>query len=715
MTESTDGRGPGPPWRTLLWRTLLPPGVRWPMVSGAAVAIAAGLACVGGFAAVGWWVAESPGQVRPNLSSAGFLASTAAAGTALGALILRHRPGHGVGRVLLTTGLVGCCGVVALGWSGWSPAAWLAQWIWWPAMALIPMALLLFPDGRLPSRAWWPPLALLIAGVVVGSAALAGAVALGPRDLLLDISTTAVGTARLLLLVAAVAIGVWGLGVFATLAALARRWRRATPIERRQLLCLLVAGAGLLIGYSLELFGLSVAWLVQGTALPVGMTLAVLRFGLLDLDVVLNRATLWLTMTVVVLFGYVALVEIASRLLRPGAQPGGDRTAVLLLIGLVAITFEPLRRLVQRGVDRLFFGRRDDPYAVISVLATLLADVVDPAAVLPRLTTEVTRALQVPYAAVEVTIPGGSREVIACSGRQLVAPEPFHMIVHGERVGRLLVSPRRHGEHFTGIERRLLTDLARQAATAVQTYLLTLDLRRSRERLVMAREEERRRLRIELHDGLGPGLVGTALQVHAARQQLPPGSGSATILNQVADDLDTCAREAFRLVDDLRPAALDHGLAAALHQEAARFSAGGLRVVVDIPAEIGPLPAAVDVAIYRIVAEALANVARHAEARHCRVSMLVGDRIELIIEDDGVGRHSAADASTVGSGVGLGSSAGLGSGTGLDSMRHRAEELGGTFTLLDRTRPTPAHDEPVGLQIAVTLPLPNRDKEIVSG
>jgi two-component system, NarL family, sensor kinase len=653
------------------------------------------LALVGGLTTVGWWLVGSPGRDAPNLAQAGFLAAVAVSGTALGALILRHRPGHGVGRVLLAMGVLGCGGVLALGWSGWGPAGWLAQWVWWPALGLVPVALLLFPDGRLPARSWRPLLAGLVAAVVVGSVALAAAVALSPSGVLLDLSVPATGTARLLLRVASVAVLVSLLGALGALAALVWRWRRATALGRRQLLCLVLAAAVLLIGHLLELFGLPVAWLVQGAALPVAMTLAVLRFGLLDLDVVLNRATLWLTMTALVLFGYVALVEIASRLLRPDPVLGADRVAVLLLAGLVAITVEPLRRLVQRGVDRLFFGHRDDPYAVISALGGQLTEVVDPAQVLPRLTEEVTRALQVPYAAVEIS--GAGPEVVACCGRRLVTPQPFDMVVHGVPVGRLLVSPRRHGERFTGIERRLLTDLARQAATAVQVYLLTLDLRRSRERLVLAREEERRRLRVDLHDGLGPGLLGTALQVRATRQQLARDSAPAAMLDQVADDLASCAQEAFRLVDELRPAALDQGLAEALRQEAARFSAGRLRVTVGLPApaELGPLPAAVEVAVYRIVAEALANVARHSGAQRCRVSLCRGDRLELTIEDDGTGRRSAAGLrSAMGT-----DSRGGGGGTGLDSMRTRAEELGGTFALLDGTRSTS------GLRIVVTLPI----------
>jgi signal transduction histidine kinase len=251
--------------------------------------------------------------------------------------------------------------------------------------------------------------------------------------------------------------------------------------------------------------------------------------------------------------------------------------------------------------------------------------------------------------------------------RRARAPSPtetvsFPLIRQGVTVGSLTVAPRAPGESFSPADRRLLASLAQRAGAAVETVQLTADLQRSRERLVLAREEERRRLRRDLHDGLGPQLAALALKLDAARNLL---AGNPQQAGQLLDDVRAQTQAAIgdvrRLVYDLRPPALDQlGLVGALQQQAAQSTTPDLAVRVVAPPDLAALPAAVEVAAYRIVAEALANVVRHTQARRCTVWLCLDDALYVAVDDDGTGLP-----------------ADLRAGVGFLSMRERAAELGG--------------------------------------
>jgi signal transduction histidine kinase len=221
-----------------------------------------------------------------------------------------------------------------------------------------------------------------------------------------------------------------------------------------------------------------------------------------------------------------------------------------------------------------------------------------------------------------------------------------------------------------------------QAAVAAEATRLNRDLQMSRERLVTAREEERRRLRRDLHDGLGPSLAGMSMQVRAARKQLPADSRAAEILDTLAVDLKSCTVEVRQLVDELRPPALDSGLDAALHTECRRFDVDGLAVSCEVEGSLEGLPAAVEVAAFRIVAEALTNVTRHSRALTCDVTVHRNGALRVQIVDDGIGIDIASSARA---------------GVGLSSMRERAAELGGDCTI----GPAPGR----GTSVRVKLPL----------
>ena len=242
------------------------------------------------------------------------------------------------------------------------------------------------------------------------------------------------------------------------------------------------------------------------------------------------------------------------------------------------------------------------------------------------------------------------------------------MLAYGTAVGSLTY--RVPDRPLSAAEERLLRDLARQLGGALHARLLREDLQRARERLVLAREEERRRLRRDLHDGIGPALAGLTLKTETARALLPPGSdGASRQLRDLSEEIRRTVVDVRRLVEGLRPPALDElGLAGACAQAVERLTAGsGLAASVHASDDLPALPAAVEVAAYRIVVEAVTNTVRHARARRCRVSIAcIPAGLAIEVTDDGTG--------LVASGL---------PGHGLAIMRERAEELGGTVTVRD--------------------------------
>jgi signal transduction histidine kinase len=350
----------------------------------------------------------------------------------------------------------------------------------------------------------------------------------------------------------------------------------------------------------------------------------------------------------------------------------------------VAVLFQPLRDRLQRGVNRLMYGERDDPYAVVSRLGQRLEATLAPDAVLPTIVETVKEALKLPYAAIALRGNGAPR-VAASVGKPVAEPLRLALTYQSEPVGELLLGPRSPGETFGPDDRRLLEGLARQAGVAAHAVRLTADLQRSRERLVATREEERRRLRRDLHDGLGAQLAGLNIQTGVLRNLISrdPAAADALVV-ELREELRAAIADIRRLVYDLRPPTLDDlGLAAALDQLAERYGSEGEqpRVLVEAPENLPPLPAAVEVAIYRIAQEALTNVVRHAQAKECFVRLILNGDVTLDIVDDGVGILEERSA-----------------GVGLYSMRERAAELGGSCVV----ESVPEG----GTRVLVQLPLP---------
>lgn len=528
-------------------------------------------------------------------------------------------------------------------------------WTWVDFPLLVPI-FFLFPDGLLRSRRWAPVLALgmvlsLVATVWLATAPgpmLPSGGALNPLPWAwLSRRVAGHDKALLDLLLVTLAVGIGSMLL---------RARAVTGPSRRGIV--LVALAGLLLAAEVghedyvtyagaEYFGAAVSILFA-----VAIAVAVLRYRLYEIDLIVSRTVTYAGLTVVLGAAYVGSVALAQTAIHSRVLGSVPAAAV------VALLFAPVRARLQAASDKLLFGEREDPYAVISTLSEGL-DTSDPANVLPALADTIARTLKLSYVAIELQ-RREAPELVAEHGRVRGEPVVIPLAYSGQAVGRLSLGPRTPGEAFTPSEQRLFEDIARQTAVAAYAVALTEDLQRSREQLVTAREEERRRLRRDLHDGLGPTLAGISLQIASARLLLDRDTVAADgLLAQLVDETQAAIVDVRRLVYALRPPALDElGLVPALRMQAERFP--GLEVVVEAPEEIESLPAAVQVAAYRIATEALTNVSRHAGAKRCTITVEVGGQLELEVRDDGAGMVD-----------------GWRPGVGVASIRERAAELEG--------------------------------------
>jgi signal transduction histidine kinase len=431
----------------------------------------------------------------------------------------------------------------------------------------------------------------------------------------------------------------------------------------------------------------------------VAGTLAILRYRAFDLEVVVNRSLVWGGLTACVAAVYGGMLVLLGLVL--DRQTQSRLVLTLVATGLVALGLQPLRQRLQRAVNHWMYGDRDDPAAVLARLGHQLQVTGPPDQVLGGIVATVAQAMRLPWGAIELDRPSGP-EIAASWGQPSGMPPVVFPLVHdGQPVGRLLVASGAQSGALRPRDRRLLEVLAQQASAAVHAARLAAQLEDSRtqlehahRRLIQARAEERRRLRRDLHDGIGPLLAGMTLQLDAARNLLGrEPAGTDALLGTVRSELQQAVGDIRRLVDALQPTLLDQlGLVPALGEVAARFStsttgptptADGLLVLVEAPQDLPRLPAAVELAAYRIATEALANTARHAGAHHCWIRLAGNGALELEVTDDGHG-HPPAARSTA--------------GVGLHSMAERAAELGGACTV----EFTPG----VGTRVHAHLPLP---------
>ncbi|UAC01138.1 sensor histidine kinase [Dactylosporangium vinaceum] len=456
---------------------------------------------------------------------------------------------------------------------------------------------------------------------------------------------------------------------FGSPVAVRRRLRRARGAQRLQLLWLvwgtLTVPVALLTGWvnhflvpAVPLFPVALGLVAVG--LPVTVGIAILRHRLFDIELVLSRTLTYLLLVAAVAVVYALLLLGAARL------TGHDTLGGLLAVGVVAVTVHPAYSYLRRHIERWVYGLRCDPRAAIRLLADR-ADAADPNGLVAAVAEAVAAALRVDRVRIE-------RSVAPDDGALC---EP--MVHRGERIGYLAVDLSA-GRQFARADLDLVEDLARYAAVVVRAGQLNDELRESRSRIVAAREEERRRLRRDLHDGVGPSLAAVVLKLNATQSRPDPAQRNALIA-ETRDEVKAAIAEVRRLVDDLRPPAIDEvGLLGAVRQRAAALT-GEVTFEVTGPPVLPSLPAAVEAAAFRIASEAMTNVVRHAGATRCRIAVEVGGAFELTVADNGHG-------------IGPGATGGV----GWTSMRERAAELGGSCTITSRPEG--------GLIVRAVLPLP---------
>ncbi|MFN2135647.1 MAG: histidine kinase [Candidatus Promineifilaceae bacterium] len=413
--------------------------------------------------------------------------------------------------------------------------------------------------------------------------------------------------------------------------------------------------------------------------IPVTVALAVFQRRLWEIDALVNRTLVYGGLTLSVVAVYALVVGALGALF----HSQGNFVLAILATGLIAVLFQPVRERLQRSANRLMFGERDDPYAVLSKLGVQLQTTTTPEAMLQSVVGTIATALKLPYVAIELAGKDG-RLSGAAVGTAVAQTAEFPLRYQNETVGYLVVSPRSPGEIFTERERQLLSDISGQTGAMAYAVRLTAALQRSRETLVLAREEERRRIRSDLHDELGPTLASQTFALDAALDALEHDPQTAAdLLRTLKIQNQATVAEIRRLVYELRPPTLDElGILGALQAHVAKLD-GRSAPTIQISSDPDPLPAlsaAVEVAAFRITLEAITNVVRHARARRCEVLLkVVGTALHIEVSDDGIGMPAKPRP-----------------GVGLHSMRERAEELGGSLLVVN--------DLP-GARVTAVLPL----------
>ena len=617
-----------------------------------------------------------------------------------------QRPHNPIGWLLLAGGVCYAGSAAAFSLLAWRSYAgdgrpfWrlIATWAnlsWpWAIEYCVPMILLLFPTGHFLSRRWrWT------VPVVALNAILFAATAVFPSDnLAADLGV------RAYLVWPRVENFVWlgpvtdvlGDVVYAAAAlALILRYVRGDDRIRRQMLWLLLAVGIVFVAWTVpDLLGIQTPVTLFAIALiPIAIMIAILRHQLLDIRLVVSRFALYLLLSAMVIAAYLGLITLLDRVLGRGRTAAESAIIVLAL----AATFNPLRVWLQGRVDRLFYGSRQDPARAVAEVGSRFGQHASGGTGLEGALSALCETLRVPAAAIRV-----NDTVIAKIGElsdtrpELVeghAPtssahmdEPYAAPLRRgtTEIGELLINPRTGERKLSKADQRIVALLADLLAVALQATQLADELVQSRSDLINAREEERQRLRRDLHDGLGPALTGVMLKAAAARRlATAEPAKSAELLRELERNVAAAITDVRGLVDELRPPVLDgRGLVGALRDyvDSVQTPSGPrLQFTSDGVADLGQLPESVEVAAYRIATESLTNVLRHAHADSASISLWIDDNhLQMKITDDGM-----ADAPWA-------------PGIGLSSMRERAAALGGRMS----AGPTEA-----GGEVRVTLPL----------
>jgi len=574
--------------------------------------------------------------------------------------------------VLMSGALLGSTIITIVGLPAHDAFAGPPRWAF--AGGTLPMYLLAWGAGLAWAAVFPTPLLRRRAYMVVTGACLVPVLAWTLAALLLGATSTTFGGWMHSAIVVQMSLTVTALA--ASMAILGVRLNRSSQVvpgsvPRQQLLW--VAGSfcvaavltlalwmvpQLIAGQSLlppELIG------APGLFFVAGFGIAMARYRLFDLDVVLARTLVYSGLTLAAIVMYLS----TSAILAAGFNALAPGQVAVIGALLVAIIVNPVRVRLERSVNRVFYGDRDEPYAALSRVAEGITDRGAPD---DRVADDIRRALRAPY----VVITDRQGRAVASGDPAAVANGCVEFAAHhaGQDEGALQVAARGAGERFSGTERRLLADIARQIGAGLHEQRLVLQLQQSRERIVVAREEERRALRRTLHDEVGPTMAALSLRAETVRRNITRSGADQPdidpVLSSMSADASQAAEVLRRLAYNLRPPALDeYGLEAALRRYTQSVQDPVVSFVADSPPTAVPMSAAVEAALYRIAVAAVSNASRHAHACACTVHLSVSsDCVRLTVTDDG--RGLPADAVK---------------GVGILSMQERAAELGGSCTV----------------------------------
>lgn len=562
--------------------------------------------------------------------------------------------------------------------------------------------LLLFPDGRLAAR-WTISIFVPFSIIQIASLCLPDT----PFDLL-----SWPDHAR---------IAYYGLMIAVAVYSQIYRYKKLSTIEMRQQTKWVVYGAALsflgffiISGFLVMLpqqtpvsyLSLNVLLHLFVSVVPLTLSFAVLRNRLWDIDPLVNRTVLYgvLSLFIVVIYS-ITVIYLANLF-----QSEGNFFISLAATSIVAVLFGPLKIRLQILVNRYMKGKHDDPYSILVGLGNRLIEPIAPEEMLRVVTETVRDAMRLPYVGIWIGVNGREKEAVS-TGTVKYDMHSFPILLGGEALGTLILSSRSPDEAFTAEDRKLIEVMIRQAAPIVRNVTMTLgmkllavDVQESREKLVLAREEERRQIRRNLHDELAPRLLSLSFNVAAAQQHMAKNPATANeLLDELRGTIRSTVDDIRTMVHDMRPPALDefgligslqariHEIARAQEQLASTLGhSDSLSIRLLAPSDLPPLPAAVEVAAYRIVTESLVNIVRHAGASACVIRVEVTGADELLIEvtDNGAGLPDRLKSSEKG-------------GIGLTSIRERAAELSGSC-FIERLREG-------GTRIKAILPLSRKE------